>query len=241
MKDYDKFEKYGKATRQATSRRASRSRHTGNISLTLEADYDDELAVRTSAIYDTAASNILGGVDAHSATSSEKPKQRSAAETEAFVAAIKLRDENTKRLNEGREKVSAANYAASKAEEATRQIAAALEKRGRSMGFDERVRERKKMLKAKAEAERLSALADVETQAFEQLKRDISTTMSDKDSTSSGGMGGGIVGASMMPAVGGVSMGSQSLVLWLVEVLEGDNIGKCYFGCCSSPDAPANR
>ena len=103
MKDHDKFEKHGKATlAERASRRASRSRHTGNISLTLEADYDDELAVRTSAIYDTAASNVLGGADAHSATSSEKPKQRSAAEAEAFVAAIKLRDENTKRLNGGR-------------------------------------------------------------------------------------------------------------------------------------------
>ena len=56
-----------------------------------------------------------------------------------FLDAMRARDENARVLREGREAVAAAAARASAAEEGVRAMATALEKRGRSMGFDERV------------------------------------------------------------------------------------------------------
>lgn len=81
---------------------------------------------------------------------------RSEAESEAFVEMIRQRDEKAKKLKDSRARVAAAATTANAAEDRVRAMAAELEKRSRSMGFDERVRERKKMLRAKEEADALT-------------------------------------------------------------------------------------
>jgi hypothetical protein len=103
-------------------------------------------------IVGSSSSDGFGG----SGIGSHGTNVRSEAESEAFVEMIRQRDEKSKKLKDGRASVAAAAATANAAEDRVRAMATELEKRSRSMGFDERVRERKKMLRAKEEADALT-------------------------------------------------------------------------------------
>ena len=144
------------------------------------------------------------------------------SEAEAFVEAIRQRDEKARMLREGRAIVAEAAKVAAAAEEKVRLMATALEKRGRSMGFDERVRERKKMMLAKDEADALVVAAEAEKVRFENMRRELGD---------GGGAGKGF-------GAGLVDPGPRNLVIWLMGITDGVNIGKCYFGNYSTDDKP---
>ena len=69
-------------------------------------------------------------------------------------------------------------------------MATALEKRGRSMGFEERVRERKKMMARKEVVDALSAALSEEKRAFQELRVEVG----DAGGAAGGGTGGGTGG-----------------------------------------------
>jgi hypothetical protein len=156
---------------------------------------------------------------------------RSDVETVAFLAAIKARDAAAKRLGEGRERAAQAQASAIEAEEGARALAAALEKRGRSMGFDERLRERKKMLVAKAHADALVATADHERAAFEDLQRE---TAAEGASVGGSGAGEGALGGGYDE----FQSGPRIVVLWLIGFTDGDTVGKVFYGAYAASDLP---
>jgi hypothetical protein len=151
---------------------------------------------------------------------------RTDAEREAQLESIRIRDENNKKLADGREKAVQAAKAAADAEELVRTLATALEKRGRSMGFDERVRERKKMLKAKELSEELLIKSEEAKNEYEEMRIEIggaSQSLSEVNHTNEKAL---------------FDSAPRSLVVWLLGVTDGVNIGKCHFGCYSQDDDP---
>lgn len=116
----------------------------------------DPRMVNDYEAHHAAASAEFGGSVGSGGSSSGGGGGRSEAESEAFAATIRQRDETAQQLKDGRASAAAAAATAHAAEEKVRAMATDLEKRGRSMGFDERVRERKKLLQAKEAADALT-------------------------------------------------------------------------------------
>jgi hypothetical protein len=155
--------------------------------------------------------------------------EMSEAENEAFLAKIRERDENAKQLREARALLADTQAKINVAEDEVRTMATALEKYGRSMGFDARVRERKKMMAKKSEADELAVALAEQKQSLEKLRPDVGPG-------GGSGRGGGMFGGAGNEFDSTKS--TRNLVVWLMGVTDGVNIGKCYFGCYAQGDVP---
>jgi hypothetical protein len=154
------------------------------------------------------------------------------ARRDEYVAMMAAKDAARAEQDASRGIANDAQHAAEEAAETVRKLAQDLDKNGKSMSFDQRVKERKRMLKAKEESDRLADFAKTANADFEQVKFNTTAALN-------GGVGKkGFSDGLEAEAEGFSQVGEKSLICWLLGANENDNIGDCYFGNFTDSDEP---
>ena len=154
------------------------------------------------------------------------------ARRDEYVAMMAAKDAARAEQDEFRGKANDAQHKAEEAAETVRKLAQNLDKNGKSMSFDQRVKERKRMLKAKEESDKLASLAQTANAEFEEVKMRTTSALN-------GGVGKkGFTDGLEAEAEGFAMVGERNLVCWLLGANENDNIGDCYYGNFTDSDEP---